>query len=275
MLAGLVHGPELSSLTVYIATLDQRDADVRLGCARLLREQPPDRDRAGLRGITARAVVTHEYGHHVANNRDNAPGRPSTRARSAGRPTSASAGGRSPASSPRATRAPATRSTPARRFAEDYRVLNERRARPPGDALGGRRRQLLPRPDRARPARAGRDLALDGQHVDAATPGPSRLGHPAAGSRSRHRSTGASRVTLTSPRAARLTLRLVDPATHQVLASSTGTARVEVARSRGVRPADAAGAGQAGEGRRRLHARGLQALDAPIPFPGRAPWPSG
>jgi hypothetical protein len=73
-LAKLVHGPELSSLTTYIAPLDE----IRvlcgagaLGCYRqnrsvALGETLPD-------GTTPEEVVRHEYGHHIALNRSNAP----------------------------------------------------------------------------------------------------------------------------------------------------------------------------------------------------------
>ena len=73
-LAKLVHGPELSSLTTYIAPL----AEVRqlcgqgaLGCYRqnrsvALGETLPD-------GTTPEEVVRHEYGHHIALYRSNEP----------------------------------------------------------------------------------------------------------------------------------------------------------------------------------------------------------
>jgi hypothetical protein len=73
-LVKLVHGPELASLTTYIAPL----AEIRLlcgngalGCYRqnrsvALGETLPD-------GTTPEEVVRHEYGHHVALYRSNAP----------------------------------------------------------------------------------------------------------------------------------------------------------------------------------------------------------
>jgi len=72
--ASLVHGPELSLLTAYIAPLDEVQAlchgsDV-LGCYqgnRLVTIGEP------AYGASPQAVAAHEYGHHVAYNRVNPP----------------------------------------------------------------------------------------------------------------------------------------------------------------------------------------------------------
>jgi hypothetical protein len=73
-LASLVHGPELATVRVYrapaaeVARLCGGNVDVR-GCY--------DRGRIVTLGedadLTAAAVLAHEYGHHVAANRTNAP----------------------------------------------------------------------------------------------------------------------------------------------------------------------------------------------------------
>ena len=269
---------------------------MRLGCARLLREQSPDRDRrrttaASPRGRSSR-TSTATTSRTTATTR---PGRPSTGARSAGRPTSASAGGRSPASSRRATRARATRSTPARRFAEDYRLLNERRLGLPEIAVGASS-TTASTPTRPRSTCCALDVTSPWTGNTSATLRGvrSRLGRRAAASRSATPLDGSFSVTLTSPRAARLTLRLVDPATHQVLASSTGTARVkslaaEVCGQRTlqvqVKRVAPAPSRSRSPGRREQSRHDREVVDEggrrrgvpgpPIPWLGRAPWPSG
>jgi hypothetical protein len=75
-LATLVHGPELSTVTVLLATPTQiartcgRDAVACYSAQGGLLYAPgedPDSD------LSAEAVITHEYGHHVAANRSDAP----------------------------------------------------------------------------------------------------------------------------------------------------------------------------------------------------------
>jgi hypothetical protein len=75
-LGTLVHGPELASLRVRLAP----DSEVSSVCganalacydpgSSLLEASPED----SLGEPSAREVVTHEYGHHIANNRSDAP----------------------------------------------------------------------------------------------------------------------------------------------------------------------------------------------------------
>jgi hypothetical protein len=74
--AGLVHGPELADLTVYIAPFDEvtavcgNDADAcydpRGETMALPGTTPPD-------GTPLEEAAAHEYGHHIARNRTNAP----------------------------------------------------------------------------------------------------------------------------------------------------------------------------------------------------------
>ena len=73
-LTGLVHGPELRLLTMYVATLDEVQGecgDRALGCYGgnqmiVPGETTPD-------GTTPEEVIRHEYGHHIAYNRVNTP----------------------------------------------------------------------------------------------------------------------------------------------------------------------------------------------------------
>jgi hypothetical protein len=75
-LASLVHGSELSKVTVLLSTSDEisrvcgQDA---LACysARGALLYAPGEDPSS--SLSAEAVITHEYGHHVAANRNNAP----------------------------------------------------------------------------------------------------------------------------------------------------------------------------------------------------------
>lgn len=78
-LGGLIHGSELSRVTVYFATpaeahrLCSAAADVVhniLGCYGSGIIVAPGEDTAK---VSAEAVLTHEYGHHIAANRSNAP----------------------------------------------------------------------------------------------------------------------------------------------------------------------------------------------------------
>ena len=72
----LVHGPEISTVNVYLAPLDEvqqfcgQDALACYSPNQKLLVSPGD-DPSSV--LSAEAVVTHEYGHHVANSRSDAP----------------------------------------------------------------------------------------------------------------------------------------------------------------------------------------------------------
>jgi hypothetical protein len=71
----LLHGPELSRLTVYFAPLDEVQAICgadTLGCHNAAaQEMVVPGDRSG--GLPMEQVIAHEYGHQIAANRDDAP----------------------------------------------------------------------------------------------------------------------------------------------------------------------------------------------------------
>jgi len=75
-LASLVHGSELTKVTVLLSTADQisrvcgQDALACYSDRGALLYAPGDDPSSSL---SAEAVITHEYGHHVAANRSNAP----------------------------------------------------------------------------------------------------------------------------------------------------------------------------------------------------------
>jgi hypothetical protein len=75
-LDSLLHGPELSEVTVYLATIDEVSricGAQALACYnddQSLLVAPGEQIKDG---VSAEAVVTHEYGHHVAAHRSNPP----------------------------------------------------------------------------------------------------------------------------------------------------------------------------------------------------------
>jgi hypothetical protein len=75
-LASLVHGPELSTVNVMLSTPDEisricgQDALACYSARGALLYAPGEDPSASL---SAEAVITHEYGHHISANRNNAP----------------------------------------------------------------------------------------------------------------------------------------------------------------------------------------------------------
>ena len=73
-MASLLHGPELSAVHVYLATPSEVSqmcggTDI-LGCYGRDDLIAPAEDQPG---ITAKSVIAHEYGHHIAEHRNNNP----------------------------------------------------------------------------------------------------------------------------------------------------------------------------------------------------------
>jgi hypothetical protein len=226
ILTGLVHGSEISSLSVYIATLAQvrqTCGSGALGCYANNRFIGIGQD---LPGITARAVLTHEYGHHMADNRLNDPW--SAVDYGTKRWATYESVCRRAKSGELAPGDEGSRYTfnPGEALAEDFRLLNERRQGLPETFWGVVDDSLYPD-----------QTALDLLALDVTTPWTANTTTTLKSSFTT-RATGRGfpiatpldgtfAVTLTSPRTARLTLRVVDPATHEVLATSDGTERVK------------------------------------------------
>ncbi len=77
VLAGLVHGPEMNTLTVYVASPDEV-TDIcgqgALACyAPGISEMIVSGDDGSSYGVPRDFTIAHEYGHHIANNRVNPP----------------------------------------------------------------------------------------------------------------------------------------------------------------------------------------------------------
>lgn len=80
-LDSLPHGPELASLRVYVAPPDEVLSDCggqpgTLACydsGTKIMVVPGEQTDTATTGVTTSYVITHEYGHHIAASRDNAP----------------------------------------------------------------------------------------------------------------------------------------------------------------------------------------------------------
>ena len=131
-LGSLVHGSEISTVAVYLAPLSQvervcgRDSYACYSAAERALLAPGENPSDGL---SAEAIIAHEYGHHVAANRSNAP----WNALHWGTKRWASsiqvcARTRSRDLWPGATDPLRYDFNPGEGFAESYRLLNERKA---------------------------------------------------------------------------------------------------------------------------------------------------
>jgi len=226
MLTGLVHGPEISTVSIYVATLarvQQTCGQNALGCygSNHLIAMATD-----LPDISARAVLTHEYGHHVADSSDNSPWQavdygPKRWASQVGVCSRTAAGELAPGDE-------SSRYTlnPGEAFAEDYRLLNERR-----EGLPETPWQVVDQsfyPDQATLDAVAADVTTPWTGPTSSTLGSSLTGHSTGrGFRIATPLDGTFKVTLTSPKGTSFTLRLVDPTGGKVLGTSAGTQRVK------------------------------------------------
>jgi hypothetical protein len=131
-IGSLVHGSELSTISVYLAPLSQ----VELVCGRDSYACYSAAERALIApgedptdSLSAEAIIAHEYGHHIAANRSNAPWRAlhwGTKRWSSSLGVCART--RSRELWPGATDPLRYDFNPGEGFAESYRLLNERKA---------------------------------------------------------------------------------------------------------------------------------------------------
>jgi hypothetical protein len=126
--AGLVHGAELRSLRVYVAPLEWVEEICGRGASGCYGDSELFVPGEAVDGVSPSTVATHEYGHHVAANRSNAPWSAldwGTKRWASGANVCArtAAGYLFPGNEDGNYRL-----NPGEAFAEAYRVLNERRS---------------------------------------------------------------------------------------------------------------------------------------------------
>jgi hypothetical protein len=233
-LDSLVHGPELSELTVYLAPV--REVERMCGAQALacyngdqsLLAAPGEQVQDG---VSAEAVVTHEYGHHIAAHRSNPPWR------------AIDTGTKRWATylqvCPRADEGelfPGAEDlrhyflNPGEAFAEQYRVLNERRAGLPETGWNIVAEDLYP--DETSLALLEQDVTAPWQPSAVATYGGT------VGAKARTRSftvatalDGALSVTVRGPAKAKLSVDVYAYATRVGHALTTRTSRTRTLRA--------------------------------------------
>jgi hypothetical protein len=227
--ASLVHGSELSSLTSYLAPLDEVQRACGSGALACYNDRDnllvaPGTDPAF--DLSAEAVATHEYGHHVAAHRLNDP----WPAIAYGPKRWASyeqvcSLARAKKLFPGAEQSPLYELNPGEGWAETYRVLNERKAgltEPPWDIVD----QSL-YPDAGALSLAEQDVTSPWQKVTTTQRG----GSVTRAKRVRNYSVatsldGSLSVTLRTPARARLSLDLYGGSTRIGHAVGRGTVSI-------------------------------------------------
>ena len=227
-LDSLVHGPELSDLTVYLAPIDEVSrmcGPQALACYNQYESLLVAPGESVEDGVSAEAVVTHEYGHHIAAHRSNAP----WDAIDTGTKRWATYLGVCPKTGdgelyPGAEDMRHYALNPGEAFAEQYRVLNERRAGLPETAWDIVSQTLYP--DDSSLAALEQDVTSPWRGSTAAT----YRGTVGASARSRSFTLasaldGTLRVTLRAPAKSQLSVDVYAYATRVGHAVTTPTAR--------------------------------------------------
>jgi hypothetical protein len=225
-MTSLLHGAELATVTLYVGTLDhvrETCGSGALGCYGHGNIVAPGQDVGDLH---AESIVMHEYGHHVANSRSNAPWRAvdwgTKRWASYLNVCARSAGGQLfPGDEDRFYQF-----NPGEAFAEDYRVVNERNKRVTESTWQVVSESLYP--DQAALDLLAQDVTSPWTR-NSVTTFSSTLGPHASGRgfRVATQLDGTFTATLRVPARARLALRLVDPATGRVVAAAAPALRVQ------------------------------------------------
>lgn len=225
-LAGLLHGPELSTVALFASTIDrvrQICGPGALGCYGQGEIVAVGQD---VEDVRAESVITHEYGHHVASSESNDP----WKAVDWGTKRWASYLNVC-AKSQSGQLFPGNESSyytlnPGEAFAEDYRVLNERREGLPEAPWEVVDQSLYP--DQTALDLLAQDVTSPWTQ-DTTTTYRVKIGVGASGRGFRVATPldGSLTATLTVPAKAKLALRLVDPATGKVLASASPALRVQ------------------------------------------------
>lgn len=254
-LASLVHGSEIRTITAYLAPLNEVQGfcgPQALACYNSrdkLLVTPGDDPYSD---TSAEAVITHEFGHHVAASRSNAP----WLAVDWGTKRWASyinvcRRARARELFPGSEELPNYRLNPGEGFAESYRVLNERKLGLPETAWEVVSRSLYP--DTVALQRLEQDVLQPwtGNTAESRTGSFARSGRATRSYTVATPLDGTFRVSLRAPRGSRLALDLYSGATrigHAAASTPTSTARsisltVCGQRSIGIRLTRNAGAG--------------------------------
>jgi hypothetical protein len=225
-LAGLLHGPEIATVTLEVATPDRVREICGFGALGCYGRGQIVALGQNLGDVSAESVVAHEYGHHVAHSRSNEPWEAvdwgTKRWASYLNVCARSQNGQLfPGDESRNYQL-----NPGEAFAEDYRVLNERREGLPESSWQVVDQSLYP--DQTALDLLAQDI-IDPWTQNTTTTFSVTIGPRATGRGFRLATPldGRFLATLTVPAKTKLGLRLVDPSSRKVLATAATALRVQ------------------------------------------------